>query len=76
MGMFHISLLCEASKSWMNPDGKSNVIDNTTELQKHIDRWAAEHRDYKTAQTILLASYEAGAKLMLGAGTGQSQLNQ
>ncbi|KAM0522435.1 hypothetical protein ACHAPE_002025 [Trichoderma viride] len=76
MGMFHISLLSEASESWMNPDGKSTVIDNTTELQKHIDRWAAEHRDPKTAQTILLASYEAGAKLMLGAGSSQSQLNQ
>lgn len=76
MEIFHISLLCEASESWMNPDGKSNVIDNNTELQKHIDRWAAEHRDPKTARTVLLASYEAGVKLMLGAETGQPQLSQ
>lgn len=76
MGMFHISLLCEASESWMNQDGKSNVVNNITELQKHIDRWAAEHGDSKTARTILLASYEAGAKYMLGAQTGQPHFNQ
>lgn len=76
MGIFHISLLCDASESWMNPDGKSNVIDNTAELQKNIDRWAAEHRDPRTAQTILLVSYEAGAKLMLGQKTSQSQSSQ
>ncbi|KAL7924333.1 hypothetical protein ACQKWADRAFT_331330 [Trichoderma austrokoningii] len=60
MGVFHISLLYEANESWINLDGVSNVIDNTAELQKHVDRWAAEHRDSKTARTILLASYEAG----------------
>lgn len=76
MEIFQISLLCEASESWMNPDGKTNVIDNNTELQKHIDRWVAEHRDPKTARTVLLASYEAGVKLMLGAETGQPQLSQ
>lgn len=60
----------------MNPDEKSNVIDNTAELQKHVDRWAAEHRDFKTARTILLVSYEAGVRFMLGSKPNQPHPSQ
>lgn len=76
VGIFHILLLCEATENWMNPDEKSNVIDNTAELQKHVDRWAAEHRDFKTARTILLVSYEAGVRFMLGSKPNQPHPSQ
>jgi hypothetical protein len=68
--VFDIVLLCDASGSGSL---KKYLIDNTNEFQNRIDHWAVEHSSILKAQTVVLASYEAGVTFMLGSGTRQPQ---
>ncbi|KAM0258612.1 hypothetical protein ACHAQJ_003783 [Trichoderma viride] len=76
MGVFDIWLLYQVNDNCMDLGHKTNVINNTEQLQTHINHWATEHKSSNTARVLILTSYETGVKLMPISKVSQSPPNE
>ncbi|QYT06075.1 hypothetical protein H0G86_012942 [Trichoderma simmonsii] len=71
-GIFDIYSFYQLRSICANPDRQNKTIDSLHDLQKHVDRWAKQHRDPETGRIILLIAYSTATRRILGARASKS----